>query len=312
MKHSSITGPLIILSLGIFLLLRNFGLLPAHIFSTLIKLWPLLLIFAGLEHLLQNSWLSKVIIGLIAIISACFLLAPTLPLPKIFPSLPILSRLQSATRTQDFSFTLKSSDFPSTSLTHLRLELDLPVATINIKDTTALHLVNFLAQNFLQQPQVDKKLDNSTLSIRMSTPDQAGPNLPQVNASTQVTLGCQELPTQIDLSLGVGSIQIHLDQTPLTGLSAKVGTGSIHLQLGSQTLPRQPITLDTGVGSIHLSLSSSIGYQLHYDSGLGSIQVPGTSLSGSGTYTSTNFTTADQTIIIHAHTGLGSINISRN
>ena len=67
----SILGPLILIVLGILLLLTNFGYISASVWRTVFGLWPLIIIFAGLELLITGraSWgvfLLAIIVLLVA------------------------------------------------------------------------------------------------------------------------------------------------------------------------------------------------------------------------------------------------------
>jgi hypothetical protein len=55
-KHRrSIFGPLLLLSVGIFLLLNNMGIVPGSSWEVILRLWPLILVLAGLDALYQGD-----------------------------------------------------------------------------------------------------------------------------------------------------------------------------------------------------------------------------------------------------------------
>ena len=52
-SHSKLIGGTIIATLGLIIIMNNFGLLPWGVLNTVAKLWPLILVFWGLKMLLK-------------------------------------------------------------------------------------------------------------------------------------------------------------------------------------------------------------------------------------------------------------------
>ena len=52
-SHSKLIGGTIIATLGLIIIMNNFGLLPWGILNTVAKLWPLILVLWGLKMLLK-------------------------------------------------------------------------------------------------------------------------------------------------------------------------------------------------------------------------------------------------------------------
>ncbi len=52
-SHSKLIGGSIVATLGLIIILNNFGLLPWGILDTVSKLWPVILVFWGLKMLLK-------------------------------------------------------------------------------------------------------------------------------------------------------------------------------------------------------------------------------------------------------------------
>ncbi len=57
-RQGGVVGPLILISLGVILLLNNLGLLDWTVWEILLRLWPLLLVAAGLDLILgqRSAW----------------------------------------------------------------------------------------------------------------------------------------------------------------------------------------------------------------------------------------------------------------
>ena len=61
------TGALVLIFLGIVFLLINFNVLPWSIWNYLLRLWPLLLVFVGLQAVFGNSRIGNTIIFIIVL-----------------------------------------------------------------------------------------------------------------------------------------------------------------------------------------------------------------------------------------------------
>src|SRR5437016_3305030 len=60
----------IFITLGVLLLLSNFGILPANIWSDLWKLWPILLITWGMQMIIGKSQAANIVITIIWLLIA--------------------------------------------------------------------------------------------------------------------------------------------------------------------------------------------------------------------------------------------------
>lgn len=67
-KPRSVTGAIFLIILGVIFLLNNLGYLSWTVWSALWRLWPVLLIFAGLEAIFKGSRLSEWVIFILGIV----------------------------------------------------------------------------------------------------------------------------------------------------------------------------------------------------------------------------------------------------
>jgi len=71
---------IVLISLGIILLLNNFGLLTWNIWHILWRFWPVILVFWGIEAILGKSFLSNIIATLIGVILGILIIAYSISL----------------------------------------------------------------------------------------------------------------------------------------------------------------------------------------------------------------------------------------
>ena len=112
-KGSNAIGALILISAGVIFLLNNFGFLPWSIWSDLWRLWPMFLIFWGLQLIFAKSKIANIIIFLISTTIIFYLLLVALAnanpgineyLGKNFPQLIIPQYSQSENIDFDQNF----------------------------------------------------------------------------------------------------------------------------------------------------------------------------------------------------------------
>jgi hypothetical protein len=83
-KRRDIVGALILISLGLTLLLNNFGLLPPGFWQTLWRFWPVILILLGLQQIFGGTSTGEFVVAVLSMALLYFIFALTLnlPLPK--------------------------------------------------------------------------------------------------------------------------------------------------------------------------------------------------------------------------------------
>lgn len=77
-KFPDVLGGVIFISIGIILLLNNFGVIPWTIWLHLTGFWPVVFVFIGLDLLSGNSPLLKILTTLIGLFIFTFILAYSL------------------------------------------------------------------------------------------------------------------------------------------------------------------------------------------------------------------------------------------
>lgn len=73
-NNAGLFGATLLVTLGITLLLNNFGVIPWSIWQVLWHFWPLLIIMAGLEMIAGTSSFAKTIVTLLGILLIIFTL----------------------------------------------------------------------------------------------------------------------------------------------------------------------------------------------------------------------------------------------
>jgi len=73
-QSGNLTGGFALITLGIIFVLNNLGVLPWSVWETLWKLWPIFLIVAGLEILINSCFVMQLTIFIIEIFILFYIL----------------------------------------------------------------------------------------------------------------------------------------------------------------------------------------------------------------------------------------------
>ena len=67
-RWRGLTGPIFLIGLGVVFLLGNLGALTDNVWNTLLRLWPVLIISAGLDLLLRNRSIWFMVLGFLILL----------------------------------------------------------------------------------------------------------------------------------------------------------------------------------------------------------------------------------------------------
>jgi hypothetical protein len=71
---------IVLISIGIILLLNNFGLLTWNVWHVLWRFWPVILVFWGIETVLGRSFISNIIVTIIGLTLGILIIAYSISL----------------------------------------------------------------------------------------------------------------------------------------------------------------------------------------------------------------------------------------
>jgi len=314
-KSKSVFGAVILVSLGTILLLNNLNLLPWRVWRTIFRLWPLILVFGGLEMIMGGSWLNKIFMALFGLLIAFLLMAGI-----FFWFLPVsLKNLKVDFNNQAQKFQLKTSqitispeDYPG--ITKRNVSIKSGMAQISIDALSRQQLFDLQSEYYYGfiQPEVEIDRQDKTLNISLENVTKIRPFFwtKDKKISQTLSLGQKDLPTDLKLDVGVGKIEADFQEINLVNLNTQVGAGSAKFEFSANAIP-QNFKIDIGAGSLTLIIPVDVGFAIDYQIGLGSLQVESQSFKKTGRFQSDNFNQADKKMIISANIGLGSLKIER-
>lgn len=256
-RYRSLFWPILLIGVGIFWLLSNFGYLNINNVYQLWRLWPLLLIVGGLDILIGRRVPAfGAIMGLLVVAVVAVVLFSGFQLPGATGTAKAI--------TERFHAPI---DQAKTASLDLNFWSD-PVTIKSVKDSTEI-----MDAQITHVGNVNFDVSGTTTkTIRLSHSSDFSPDFFfSDNRRTDVTLS-GAIPLELNLDTGSGSSQMDLTGLNLAGLELHSGSGSVRMTLPASKV-NSPAKIDSGSGSVNLTLPTGISVDLSVDSGSGSVQI---------------------------------------
>ncbi|VAW32612.1 hypothetical protein MNBD_CHLOROFLEXI01-2225 [hydrothermal vent metagenome] len=329
----SLFGSFFLIGLGIYFLLRNMGIVSDLNWAVAFQLWPLLLIFGGLNIIVQQVRrpFGTALSGLVSLTAVTVFGAILL----FGVELPFLSRFNLQTSAEYRQEIVEvSGDGVETSEISLDLSrLKTEVTGLNSSQNLLEGTLSIAGELNLQEEVRGSK---ATISLGEHSPNfwsggwVAGSQQPPWKIGLSRTI-----PMDLTIDMGSGSADLLLASLLLTDLNIDIRSGSMNLQLpggeydirldgGSGrmevALPangHQELIIDGASGSISLSLPPNMAARMEIDKGSGSVSVDGRFTQTSGDdhdliWETPNYqANSDNAILIIIDGGSGSITIEQ-
>ncbi|MEN6409387.1 MAG: LiaF domain-containing protein [Anaerolineaceae bacterium] len=291
-RNFSILGPLLLVGVGVILLLNNLGMASISIWEVLLRLWPILLVGAGLDILIgRRSLIGSILVTLLVIgmfVGGIWWMNSSTG--QIVPS-------------QAFSEPLKNA-------TSAEISVDFPVGELTI--TGGAQTAQLLEAN-AAVPKNENILKSTTMDGSRAVTDISTRGDFQVSTSGSLRNRRLDLklnptlPIALTADMGVGETVIDLTKIQATELNVNNGVGTITL-----TLPEKgnmEITMDNGVGEMIIYVPEGAAVQIVTEDRLGGTQVSADLTRENSTYTSSNYETSANRIRVITSGGIGSLRI---
>ena len=339
-RHSpSLFGPIVLIAIGGYFLLRNMGMLPdaAWNWTAVLQLWPLWLIFMGVNVLVRQAprplggFLSAVV-GLMAVGVFGYVLL-------FSEDNTLLHRLGVAESPQ---LQTEEISFAPEDISTARVDIDFGVPSAEIGALTDSSALIEGTVSYFGTLDFETNTDGNEATVRLGTNDgsnwtwflnpanwtnfdssnrwQIGLN-PRVTMDLRLTVGAGTADLNLaDLTLsnleldgGAGSMDVHLpggDYETVVGASA----GSMDMWLGDNG--RQQVQIDGSAGSMTFYLPEGMEARVQVNGGLGSFnidrdrftQVSGTK-SDDGVWETAAYDDAPNRVELLIDIGAGSVSI---
>lgn len=278
---------------GAVLLLGNMGILTVEL-SSLWRLWPVLIIVAGLSVLSLRGWLGGLVYAVAALGVGGLIWAVMVgPLSEQVPA-----------SVRDEVNIARADD----EVERLSVEVKAGAAALEIGSHSGDGaLMGVLESDFAKinhLSSVSDGLQKVSLSLEGNTQWWRG------GSHNRLALRLNdELPLDFDIDAGAVSIDADLSDVKLRRLNIDSGASSVDLKLGS-LVDESRVTIDTGASSLKIQLPEEVGVRLELKDGLSSKDIPEAyEKIDDKVYHSANYSTATKRIILVIDMGLSSLDI---
>jgi len=291
-RHVDLVGPTLLIGIGAILLLNNVGYLDWTVWDV-IRLWPILLVSAGLEVLVgrRSLWGSVAAAAVIVtLIGGAIWLGGTTGLGRPRGSV------------EEISYDLSDAEGARIRLEPAvgRVEIDALADSANLIEGT----VGSGGHSGLDRYHDAGDPAELTLSTRSNGAFVAVGLNPSAVWDLSIN-GETDLDLAVDL--GIGDAAVDLGDLAVDEADFEFGIGSV-----TMILPRTgdaSVGVDGGIGTVSLTVPEGAGVRIVLDSGLVGRSLPDHYRRDGDTYTSPNYLTADTTVDVRVGLGIGSIRV---
>ena len=259
-RRSSLIGPTILIGLGIVFLLNNMGILDWNVWEVIFRLWPVLLIAAGLDFLLgrRSVWgsLLALVLTLAILAGALWLFGEGLGIGQALTTEEIVQDIDGATHAK---ITLE----PGIGTLHVHALL----GSTNLVEGT-IHLDN--KGKVIRDFAVE---DGVASFVLESSGDTVGPIVggPEIERVWDLGLNVT-VPLDLEIGLGVGKSNLDLTGLTLSDLAVDTAIGQTTVTLPSAGDFQAKI--EGAIGQTTIIIPTGLDARIRVDTGLAASQLP--------------------------------------
>ena len=322
-KFRDIVWALILIFLGTIMLLNSLGMVSWEIWFVIMRFWPVILVFSGLELIFGKYAITKYLMSIFAILvlSSIGLVAvynsnPAL-LKQFYITLPesVASMIEIPIDHSASTYILSNDTYKDYSNKVIVTSLD--VGTLSITDNPDLDNVVEVKSSYPEElgtPRIKDNVMDQTLLVTFDQSIKTIWNMINSSPEYEFTLGADNVPTIFLMDVGAGKGEVLLTTTTIEKMTYDVGAGSIAVNLKDDVSFEENAIIDihVGAGKMTLEIPEEVGYHVTYNIGVGSVRVKDEEFNGLGkdvVITSDNYDTSKQKVEISVDVGLGQFRL---
>ena len=293
-RRPGITGPVILISLGVIFLLNNMGFIELNLWDVIMRFWPILLIAIGLDILIgrRSAWGAAItVVVVLAILAGGIIFFDnqaqwTYAAEKF--EIP-LGNVEEATISLDPALGYLLVDaLPKGSNVLLRGEVR-PFSgeeigkTVDISGTRAT--IDLRTEGVIVAPFFGGWSDQPSWDFALHP----------------------EVATDLIVDFGVGKAELDLQDLQIGEIHVEQGLGQMILLLPSAD--NMDINLDGGIGEIQVVIPEDVGVRIRAGVGIGNVLVPSDYTRDGDFYISPGYAAAENQIEMVIDLAIGSVQV---
>ena len=300
--------PLILITIGLVFLLVNFGYIPGVTALSLLSLWPLLLVLAGVDIAIGRRWpLAAVGIDVAVIALGLALIATQ---PTMFAGSPFFIVNGGAPGERDVSVARQSA-------TSLSLDINGGAGRFRVSGgSTALVEAHSANDDLrLRRSDVDKGGEHADVRIDQSGNRRVGGAT--VDVETRIA---SDVATELQVNGGAGEFVIDLSDVMISSAELNVGAASLTITLPKPSLSLAPsgakptgnvsVEINAGASNITVHVPDGVEARVTTTGALLTLQSSNARLSTSGSSAETSgYASAQTRVTVRITAGASSVTI---
>ena len=295
-RRGSLVGPVILIGLGVVLLLNNLNVIDWNVWEVIIRLWPVLLVAAGLDLLIghRSTWGSLLAliltIGLVAGALWLFgsgLVGPQTSVQEIKQGTEGAARAEIVVGSAVGGLNVKAQSEPGALV------------------TGQIHTVG--QEQVTQDFRLTGKGEDQTAVFKLqSSGDFVG--FPASGDTHPWDLALTpDLPMMLEVNMGVGSVDLDLRGLDLSDLDVSIGVGQVTVILPNEG--RFKATIGSAIGSTVIVIPAEMEARINFSTGLSGRSVPANFDRRGDAYTSPGYQGAEHRIDLDVSQAIGSVSV---
>jgi len=296
-RRVSLVGPVILIGIGVIWLLNNMGLLAWSVWETIFRLWPILLIAAGLEIILNrlSVWgsLLALVLTVAILAGALWLLGPYVGTERAVAGEEVRQALGGATQAEVVIE-------PGVGSLHVEA---LPESTNLVEGVIRVGRGQRVKRDFAIAGKT------ATLTLR-SGGEVIGPFFWWGDQRNWELGLAPEVPLELEVSFGVGRADIDLTGLTVSNLKVSMGVGQTIVTLPSEG--RFQAKIEGAIGETIVVIPAGMAARIHVNTGLAARGLPASFQRQDDVYTSPGYASADDRVDLEVGQAIGQITIRQS
>jgi len=245
---------ILLVCLGIFFLLSTFGIAPRINWLILIDLWPLLLVFIGLNILLKNTrlwWLVPVLLVITLVVLLFF--------PGVFLE-PFNYRNNEYDRGLNY-YSSKRTEKRTDEIKELNVDLSFSAGELFLGSVRNKELLYELIFDFNHgYPGIDYHFVDETKAGYLVIKEEQNVKIFNLSSGNNCRLYlAKDMPVALKINAGAGKFNLNLTGVNVKQLTVNTGAGDLNIEMGDYS---SGLELNSGAASIELKLPRSAGLEI--------------------------------------------------
>ena len=299
---------LIVIFVGVFILLNNVGIVYFS-WSAVVYFWPVLIILAGVNILLPKRIEGQLLSIMATIIVLLFFAYQGLKGSNGSSFLSNVKEVENTAKSGEAD--LFSEDYRE-EITEAKLKISGGALEYTIKEPST-KLIDIEAYSSVSSVLISSgRTEGNAVGLEFTQQGDKKFTRKGLKARSKATIRLNPNPIwDIKLEIGAGVADFDLSAFKVRKLKIEGGVSSVKVKMGMPAEALSKVDFEGGVSSLDIHVPAEAGCIIFTESALSSLNFPGFTKQGDGSYQTDNYTNAPKKIEIKLENGLSSISVNR-